>query len=289
MAITTIDTISSFSTLDVLAKYNSLIEDSLSSGSVYIKAKETINELAVNGDLTDTEKAKIISTVLTNLNNSLVSSSMSTALQWAEQERVLELKRLETANTLAQVAANTALIQAQTAKAQQESIAIQARTMGDYGTVTAINGIVTAISGGKHDKEMVLLDDQHTEALDKIALLQAQTKSTDAATHKVVADTYDNYGIFSYALDTTGVTSITDHTPAGTKPNSYYQKKIAMGQAYGYTWNAWSNAITSTASTLGTAMASGVLDATSTAQLTSQWQAIITKLENATEPTAWTL
>ena len=106
-------TISISSDLDVLSKYDSLVSRSLGGESVYIRAKETIQELAAAGDLSDTDKAKVISEVLNSLNTSLVSSSMSTALAWAQAEKAITLQKLEMALQLDAIEQDVFLKEAQ--------------------------------------------------------------------------------------------------------------------------------------------------------------------------------
>jgi hypothetical protein len=93
-------TIAVTSDLDVLDKYKSLIKQSLDSESVYIRTKETLEDIFENSSFTNKEKSEILSQVLISLNGSLVNASMGTAMQWSNAEKEVELKKLELAKQL---------------------------------------------------------------------------------------------------------------------------------------------------------------------------------------------
>ena len=57
----------------------SLIED---DSSVYIRTKMTLEALLSEGNITSAEKADITAKILSDLNTSIVSDSLQTALQW---------------------------------------------------------------------------------------------------------------------------------------------------------------------------------------------------------------
>jgi len=286
----TITTTTTFSTLDIVPKYKELIAASLGTGSVYIRAKETLNELAVQGDLTDVEKAKLLANVLTGINSTLVSSSMSTALQWAEQERVTELKKLEAEKNLDALDKQVLLTEAQTSKTHKESIETQARIKRMYGTpsITGLDTLVAldntgTVDSGKVFYEIEGIDAATTLTSKKALLTDAQVREANAAIHKIVADTYQNYGSFTYALANNGVSSVVP-THGTHKPHSDYQRAIAGEQAKGYAWNAWANAATSTASTLGTALASGFVDTAKVGALNDALTSIVGHLGSVSPP-----
>jgi hypothetical protein len=67
--------------LDVIAKYRELTSASLDGSSVYIRTKETLEAMFANSSFTAREKGDILSKVLGSLNTSVVTASMSSALQ----------------------------------------------------------------------------------------------------------------------------------------------------------------------------------------------------------------
>lgn len=277
-------TISVTSDLDVLSKYEGLVKSSLGSNSVYIRAKETIQELASDGDLKDSEKAKIISEVVASLSGSLANSSMSTALQWAAKEKDVALEKLKLEKTLDILDLDKELKQAQADKIGYESINVQAQTDRMYGTPVVVNGALTSLADeGKVWEEIELLKLEQVNKGKEGTLLDTQVKQSHANIHKVVADTYVNYGAWGYTLSESGLTGVTDN--AGTHLSlSEIQAEIAKQQANGYAYNAWANAATSTSSMLGTALAAEITDQTAIDNLVTQIAGVTTKLDGAVAP-----
>lgn len=248
-------TISLTSELDVISKYEELIANSLDGESVYIRTKETVEELFKQGNLKDTDKAQIISTVLSNLNNALVSTSMSTALQWASAEKDITLRKLELEKQLDILANEASLKDAQIKKMVNDTVATQAQTIRMYGTPTVVDGNVAALTdSGKVYKEIQMLEQQVLNAVKEGVLLDAKKTESQAAVHKVVADTYRNYGSYTFALADEGLTGVIK-TSSTYETLSDIQAKIAKEQAKGYSYNAWANALTGSASLIGTALA----------------------------------
>lgn len=268
------------SDLDVISKYEALVSTSLGGESVYARLKDTVEKLVKDGDLSDTEKGKIVAEVLGSLSNSISSSSMQTALQWATNEKDIELKKLELAKQLDILDAEGKLRDAQVAKSKWEGIAIQANTERSYGKPSVVEGVVVGLAPkGKMLAETDLLAQQVLNAKEEINLLRSRLNESYAAVHKTVADTVVNYGPWTYAIGANGVTSSSPGTTP-VVPLSDVQRTIAKEQARGYAWNAWANAATASAGMLGTAIASdGALK--DIEGLVSIWRESVEKLKNA--------
>ena len=226
-------TITLSSDLDVLSRYEALVSASLGSESVYARLKDTVDKLVKDGDLSDTEKGKIVAEVLGNLSNSISSSSMQTALQWASNEKDIELKKLELAKQLDILDAEGKLRDAQVLKAKWESIAIQANTERTYGTPTTADGVLLSLAPtGKMYTETNLLAQQVTNAQAEENLIRSRLSESHAAIHKMVADTVVNYGPWTYTVGANGITSTSQGT-APVIPLSDIQRTIAKEQARG--------------------------------------------------------
>ena len=254
-------TISLTSDLDVLSKYQKLMQESLGSDSVYIRAKDTIQELANEGDLKDADKAKIISEVVAGLSSSLANECMSTALRWASTEKDIALKKLELEKQLDILDQDKLLKEAQVDKMGYESVALQAQTKKTYGTPTVIGGYVTHLaSDGKASYEIDLLGQENINKSKEADILDSKLKESYVGIHKVIADTVTNYGAWNYsgsAISADGLAAAPiRNTTSGVLPLSDVQREIAKEQAKGYAYNAWANALTGTSSMLGTAIAS---------------------------------
>ena len=244
--------------LDVLSKYKELIAESLGGNSVYIRTKETLQELLDNGDVKDADRAKVIADVLGSLNNSVVQSAMSTALNWSSKEKDVALKKLELAIQLDMMRTDADTKEYQKSRAKHEAIGVQANNKRLYGTtITVVDGEVTGLStDGKLYEEVELLNKKNLNETKQGDVIDAQAKQANANTHKIIADTYTNYGNYSYTIGETGLTAVTNLTATSAQATrlSKYQGDIAKEQAKGYAYNAWSNAVTGLASMAGTAL-----------------------------------
>lgn len=244
--------------LDVASKYETLVKQSLDGNSVYIRAKETIQELFDNGTITEAEKSQVVSNVIGSMVNNITSASMSTAIAWAQTEKEVALKKLELEKQLDILDQDLLVKQAQTEQIYNAIRLAKVESKRMYGTPTfdANNNILSLDSTGKVYTDMLLTETQTSKAVVEKDLVTQKIKESYAAVHKIVADTYVNYGNYNYGgLDVDGIDSVTArHGTFKTLSNT--QQEIAIEQAKGYTYNAWANALTGSASMLGTAIAS---------------------------------
>ena len=254
-------TISFSSDLDVISRYEALVKTSLGSESVYARLKDTVERLVKDGDLSDTEKGKIVADVLGGLSSSISSSSMQTALQWAANEKDIELKKLELAKQLDILDQQKDLVKAQASKAVNDNIAVQAEVWRMYGKPTTENGVLTNLANDCKLYWDIQSAEETSINLEKEgSLLDSRLNESYAAIHKTVADTLVNYGPWTYSLSDSGVLG----TPVRGSVNggadfevlSDVQRVIAKEQAKGYAYNAWSNAVTASAGMIGTVVAS---------------------------------
>lgn len=249
-------TITVSNTLDVVSKYDTLVQQSLGGNSVYIRAKETVEELVANGVLTGAQKAEVLSSILSSMVTSITSASMSAAIQWANTEKEIEFKKLELAKQLDILDKDILLKDAQVNQVTNATrlAKVESRRMYGAGVFTG-EDLSSLDSTGKVSADIVLTEAQTAKAGTEDTLLSQKISESHAAVHKIVADTYVNYGNYSYTgLSAGGISSVTENHGA-FKTLSDTQKDIAIEQAKGYTYNAWANALTGSASMLGTAIA----------------------------------
>jgi hypothetical protein len=295
-------------TLQVVDKYAEILEEMFVDDSVYLRMKDTLAELLTSGDLSGPDKAKVISEVMAQLNNSLVNASLATALQWAEKEAELGFKKEElayqlellnqqgilTAANAAKTAEEKNLVTAQVGlttanklkteeetkvvgkqidqmanealktaaeikKLKADTNAVNVQTAAVYGIATynTSTEMVTAVAktGTKVQAEIDLATQEKTNKVTEERVLQGRVQESIATVHKVYADTAANFGgTTTSTKDSNGWYTITYTPPTGTTASdtlSYYQKEIAKQQAKGYVYNAWSNAVNASATTLG--------------------------------------
>lgn len=280
-------TISITSDLDVAEKYETLVKQSLAGNSAYIRAKETIQELVDSGSIDETQKAEIISSVVGGIINNITSSSMSTAMSWANAEKEIALKKLELAKQLDILDQEILVKEKQVSQLDSSVRLAKVESKRMYGTATfdTEGNVQSLANDGKVYKDMLLTDAQISKAVVEQQLIDQKINESYAAVHKIMADSLVNYGAHTYTISATGASS----TSGGIQPNtlSYTQQQIAEQQAKGYTYNAWANALTGSASMLGTAMASDIFDfsaGTPGATFLDNVVQITTNLKNTTTP-----
>lgn len=243
--------------LDVASKYEILVKQSLGGDSVYIRAKETVEDLVNSGAIDEAQKAEIISNIVTGAVNAITNASMSTALNWAQSEKELGLKKAELEKTL-DILVQEALIK----ESQKEDIInkirlskVESKRMYGTSVFDSQNNLVTLDNSGKVFKDIELTEAQTGKVGVEKQLVEQKILESQAAVHKIIADTYVNYGNYRFTgLGEDGVTSITPQH-GSYKTLSDTQREIGIEQAKGYTYNAWANALTGSASMLGTAIA----------------------------------
>lgn len=255
------------------------MQESVAADSIYIRTRETLDALFENSSMSSADKAEVISNVLSSLSSSITNAAMSTALQWASNEKDLYLKKRQIEKELGLLELEGDLKTAQIEKIYYECIAIQANTESIYGEPTLLGGSKHKVDSLKTESsktaaEIALIGAQESVASQQKCnlatekkVIEAREKEVFAGTHKVVAETVTNYGAWTYSgLTTTGLdtkdSGLTGSTKglggnAGPTAMSYYQTIIAKEQAKGYTYNAWANAVTAAAGMVGTLMASG--------------------------------
>lgn len=282
-------TITETSTYDILDKYTALVRESLSTDSAYIRAKETINDLVADGSIDESQKAEILSNIISSIANTITTSSMQAALSWAQSEKEFAFKKLSQEKELDVFTREIALKTAQAEEVNNKIRLAKVESKRVYGTATfdADNNILSLDNTGKVYRDMELVDEQISKTSAETALTSQKLNESYAAVHKIVADTYVNYGSYTYSgLSTTGLSTVTaQHGSFVTLSDT--QQDIAKEQAKGYTYNAWANALTGSASMLGTAMAAEYAEfgtGTTGGQLLDIIKTTATSLQNATTP-----
>lgn len=244
-------------TLDVLEKFECLMKESVSSESVYIRTKETINQFFKESSLNSADKTNALTTVLGSMSTSITAAAMQAAIQWASAERDLALRKLQLAKELDAIDADTIIKEAQAEKLYYDSIAVQAETIRMMGTPTVVNKKVLSLAPeGKFWQDIKVGEQQESNMVKESLILDSKLNESFAAIHKTVADTVVNFGAWQYDLSSGGINTRPTKTPNAVVPLSDIQRVIAIEQAKGYSYNAWANGVTSSAGMLGTMMAS---------------------------------
>jgi hypothetical protein len=245
-------------TLDVLPKYESLIQSSFGSEGTFIRAKENISAMFKEYSISSADKAGILANILGSLTSSIANTSMQIALQWATEERKLEFEKQDLDLRIQLGNADNALKEAQEKKLMYDAQATQAesiRLMGNRTTDPLDRWQVMQLAEeGKVIKDMEV-DTKRIQNMTKEGyVLDTKLDESYATVHKIMAETYVNFGNYTYELNSSGAQKVTQSS--FEESLSKMQSLIAKEQAKGYTYNAWANAVTASAGMLGTAIAS---------------------------------
>ena len=272
--------------LDVVNKQRELTTEALGPDGVYIRLKETLLDLMDKGEIKSTDRANVVSTTLANLAGQITSVAMQTALAWASKEKELELKKLEMGYQLELLRQQGMLAENQVIDSLAGRQLKQAQRIREYGIATTdSNGNVTSLAnnGKVYQEELNVMQDTANKSL-LPSQIAAQTEEVHARTHKTVADTYVNHGIYTWTnITDKGVTGVVK-AATGYTTLSELQKQVAAQQAKGYSYNAWSNAATGASGMIGTLVAAEIPDLDPT-QYLALWKTAMGKLNGITEPT----
>ncbi len=274
--------------LDVIEKQRKLVEEALGPDSIYIRMKETLLDLLNAGDIKGAEKAKAIAETITKMSASITANVMSTGLAWAEAETRLALQKAELEKQLDILKQQEKLTEQQVADALASRQLKQAQLLRMYGTPSKDsdgNVIMLANEG----KEYVTIENIEADTANKEIqgeVLAATKEQNWAQTHKIIADTYINHGVFTWTdIGSTGITGV-NKTNTGHVTLSDLQKQVSKEQARGYVYNAWANAASAGASMLGTLAGAEIdsIQGSTWAEMINLWKNPTQKLGNELAP-----
>ena len=273
------------SAIDVVEKQRLLVEEALAPDGAYIRAKETLNDLLDRGGITEELRAKVIGETISQIAIGITANAMSTGLQWAAKETENSFKKEEMSRTLA-------LLDSQVEEAKEKAVAsiaakqlLQAQLIRDYGQPILDNdgNVVSLPDSGRIYETIENLKQDTANKASLNTQIVAQTDEVYARTHRLVADTYINHGVFQWtSLGNNGMSGVqklvTNYTTL-----SDLQKVVSAEQAKGYAYNAWSNAATSSGGMIGTLVAAEIPGLNYTTYL-DKWMTAVTKINAVSAP-----
>ena len=272
--------------IDVVEKQKALVEEALSPDGVYIRMKENLIDLLDRGEIKGADRAKVIADTVAQMSTSITASAMNAGLEWAYRERELSFKREEMSRTLD-------LLEKQVAKAEQDSIGaiaqkqmLQAQIIRDYGKPVLDNkgNVVSLPDEGRIYETIQNIKQDTLNKQDQNYQIIAQTDEVYARTHRLVADTYVNHGVYSWTtLEKNGIAGVTKAT-TGYTTLSDLQKVVTGEQAKGYAYNAWGNAASASGGMIGTLVAAEIPGLDPDTYLKA-WLSSVNKINSVTEPT----
>ena len=272
------------SKLDIVGKYQELVDVTSNGDSLYIRAREVIRALKEDNMLTNGDEGTAISQIVAQLAGAGMSSAISGALQWAQAEKEIAFKKEELEYKIDQYKLEAQKTEFDRDIAEANKTYAQAKTIREMGTPTIVNGDVTMLAdSGKMYWETQLLQKDMNVKTEQIEQLKSTVTQVNAQVHKLIADTYVNHGMFNgYTVSANGISG------ASQIPTSYItlsdmNRRVAAEQAKGYALNAYGTAASSSSGMIGTLIAAEIPNLDMTPYLTA-WKTSIDKLNNAVLP-----
>lgn len=266
-------------TLDVVSKYKELIEVSADGNSLYIRAREVVEQLKQDNLITSADEGTTVANMVAQLSGSANAAAMSTALQWAAKEKDLVFTKEELEYKIDALKLANEKAEFDRDNAEALKIYTQAKTIREMGQPVLVNGDVASLPDEGKEYQIILglqkdLELKETQKTN----YAAQTKQVQAQIHKLVADTYVNHGMFTgYTISDTGIVNAS-RQPQGYVTLSEMNKHVAKEQARGYAWNAWANAASSSAGMIGTLVAAEIANETLVNSTLTAWQTAVNKI-----------
>ena len=274
--------------LDVISKQRQLVDEALGPDSMYIRMKETLLDLVEKGDIKGQEKAQLISQTITQMSASITANVMNTGLAWAEAEKRLALQKEELEKQLDLLIQNGLLAENQVANSLADRQLKQAQLLRLYGTPSkdSDGNVVLLANEGKEYLTMENIEADTANKAIQGEVLTATKEQNWAQTHKLIADTYVNHGVFTWtSLNDKGLSGV-NKTNVGYVTLSDLQKQVSKEQARGYVYNAWANAASAGASMLGTLAGAELesIPSTTWTEMINLWKTPTQKLGNELAP-----
>ena len=237
--------------LDVITQYNNLMKASVAKDSIYIRAKESLQSFFASSNMTDPDKAAILSNMLTSMTTSITNQAMSTALAIAKENR-------EGKYAISKVIADILVTKEQADKlAADNLVATATASKISQDTTNAI------IQGWKLQSDMVRENGitafpSLTSAALPVTnvgdrgLKWEQEQQTKMSVYATMAKSYRESGLVSWTVDsaTNKINSIIDLLPA-TPGLTHAQTKVAIRQELGFDDNKRQHAANSSANMIG--------------------------------------
>ena len=274
--------------LDVISKQRQLVDEALGPDSIYIRMKETLLDLLNDGSIKGTDKAKVVGETIAQMSASITANVMNTGLAWAEAEKKLALQKAELEKQLDILEQQGKLTENQVAATLADKQLKQAQLLRMYGTPSKDsdgNVLVLGNDGKEYASILNIEADTDNKGLQG-EVLTATKEQNWAQTHKLVADTYVNHGVFTWSgLSSTGITGVSK-TYTSFVTLSDLQKQVSKEQARGYVYNAWANAASAGASMLGTLAGAEIesIPSTTWTEMINLWKTPTQKLGSEVAP-----
>ena len=241
--------------LDVVTTYKKLMGASIGTGSIYLKAKETMLAFLKDSTLKDTEKSAIISEMMVGLTTQITAKTLDSAIALDKLNRDAKYE-------LTKLKEDTKLVTAQIAKIEKDELdtdwAIKNRVMAgwkvqaelhrDYGVKAWNLNPGTTTLGVYTVDDVIPMGDYDTYGI-KVETI----KKAKADIYQGYAQGYRANGYVSVVLNSDG--SIANSTAADTNGLTWQQTAVAKRQEQGFEDNKKQHVVNSSASLMSTLLA----------------------------------
>ena len=257
--------------LTIVETYKELMKASVGTGSIYLKAKETMEAFLSAGEMADSDKAMILSKMLGDMSTSITNQAMNTALVVAKEDR-------EAPYTLAKLREETKLIKEQIDKVAADNVLTTAQASKvDQDKNLGI------IQGWKLQSDMVR--ENGVTTFPSITTPQLPVgnvgargmkweteQQTKMSVYATLAKSYRESGVVTWTVDsgTNKINTITDLAPA-TPGLTKRQEEVAVRQEKGFDDNKRQHAANSSANMIGLLLSSEESSAITPADV-AQWR-----------------
>jgi len=257
--------------LNVIEKYENLMQSTLGDDSLYTRSKETLFQLFDKLNITDGEKAQLASQNIMQLSMQMSSVAMQSAVAWAKEERdgnyQLALIKAQTENMLATVEKTKEEICVLREEEKLKCVTIEATMAASIRE----NGRASAYDPDDPCRPIALEDE---------GLKYYQTKQVQADSYRISADTYRKSGVVKIGVDPDdsilkGLDGTT-HTSHGTAAGyTVQQTENAERQRIAYEDSKINHAANSSAAMIGQMLSAEVAPADADVQ---RWRDALDRL-----------
>lgn len=203
-------------TLNVVPKIKLLTEEILSTDSIYMRAKDTFKELLDERHLSESEYAQIASQFISQLAVTTIQQVITSAMQWAIQEKEAPYKLAAEKAQAELVLANIEKVKHEISKAEKEIELEKANITATLATSIRKNGRVSEYRDDGYTP--VSLYDEGSE--------YTQMRAVEAQRYNILAETYRKDGIVTTGIDIDGVHKGVSGNNAGyTKAQEDFAKR----------------------------------------------------------------
>ena len=178
--------------LDVISRYKKLMTASVTEDSLYELSKKTIFELSKDLNLTEQERAQIVTQQITQMTTSMSNAAMQVALEWAAKDATIGYETAILKENASKAAAEAELTTAKICTEQSNESLVCANIEATIASSIRDNGRVDAYDQNDPCKPIMLKEE---------GLKYAQTDQVNASTYQILADAYRKSGVVQIGVE----------------------------------------------------------------------------------------